>query len=98
MLQCSGRELRSQARLDAQHTFLTANNCFRGCWDISHQAAFQQHSVKESLGALSGSGMKSADINGDQVTIEPERFPDKSGLPGEARRTARGSFYASCPL
>ena len=29
MLQCSGRELRSQARLDAQHTFLTANNCFR---------------------------------------------------------------------
>ena len=25
MLQCSGRELRSQARLDAQHTFLTAN-------------------------------------------------------------------------
>ena len=98
MLQCSGKGLRSQARLDAQHTFLTANSCFRGCWDNYHQAAFQQHSVKESLGALSGSGMKSADVNGDQATIEPERFPDESGLPGETRRNARGSFDASCPL
>ena len=65
MLQCSGKEvmLPSKTRCPT-HFSLTAIVAPEFVGTIYHQTAFQQHSVPVSLGALSGSGMKSAEFNG----------------------------------